>query len=66
MRDTQGFQYAAGDVTGTEPRLVSQNLPDSERTRGWVWFMVPENAELTEIAFDGPPPSFRVPLPAGS
>ena len=66
LRDTQGFQYAAGTVTGTEPRLVSQNLPNSERTRGWVWFMVPADAKLTEVAFDGPPPSFRVALPPGS
>jgi hypothetical protein len=66
LRDTQGFQYAAGDVTGTEPRLVSQNLPSNERTRGWVWFMVPIDTQLTEIAFDGPPPSFRVAIPSGT
>jgi len=62
LQDDRGFQYPAGDVTGTEPRLVSQNLPDSERTRGWVWFLVPIDAQPTQMAFNGPPPAFRVVL----
>lgn len=66
LRDSQGFQYAAGDVLGTEPRLVSQNLPNKERTRGWVWFMVPVETKLTELEFDGPSPTFRVTVPSGS
>ena len=62
LRDLRGFQYAAGDVTGTEPRLVSQNLPDAERSRGWVWFVVPSDAEPSELTFEGPPPVLRVGL----
>ena len=64
LRDDQGFQYSAGEVVGTEPRLVSQNLPSNERTRGWVWFMVPVETKLIELAFAGPSPSFRVALPS--
>lgn len=65
LQDNRGFQYPAGDVIGTEPRLVSQNLPDRERTRGWVWFLLPVDAEPFQMAFNGPPPSFRVPLASG-
>jgi len=66
LLDDRGFNYPAAVVQGTEPRLVSQNLPDSERTRGWVWFMVPEGAVVSEMIFDGPPPTFRVPVAPAS
>ena len=62
LRDVDGFQYAAGQVFGTEPRLVAQNLPDGERTRGWLWFMVPAGSSLLELAFEAPPPILRIPL----
>jgi hypothetical protein len=41
---------------------VSQNLPDGERTRGWVWFAVPEDVTIVEIRFVGPSPVFTVSL----
>jgi hypothetical protein len=66
LADSRGYLYRAGVVIGAEPRLVSQNLPNHERTRGWVWFETPSDAQPTEIAFDGPSPSFRVALPAES
>ena len=66
LRDSQGFLYQPGNGTGSEPRLVSQNLPANERTRGWVWFLVPNDAQPTDLTFNAPPPSFRVPLPAAS
>ena len=62
LLDSRGFNYPAGDVTGTEPRLVSQNLPDLERTRGWVWFMVPTDTQVASIVLEGPSPTFRIPL----
>jgi hypothetical protein len=65
LLDDRGFNYAAGDVQGTEPRLVSQNLPDLERTRGWVWFMVPADAVVSAMIFNGPIPTFRVPVSSG-
>lgn len=60
--DRERNEYRAGDVTGVRPRLVSQNLPDGERTRGWVWFAIPEGTEMAEIRFVGPRPVFRVPV----
>ena len=62
LRDTDGSEYRAGDYLGTEPRIVSQNLPDGERTRGWVWFGIPEAAQVAALVFVAPPPVLRVPL----
>jgi len=64
LRDEQGVEYTANAaVIGEEPKLVSQNLPDGERTRGWVWFTVPEGAAVTELRFVPAPPQLRVRLP---
>ena len=64
LRDEQGVEYpSSAAVVGAEPKLSGQNLPDGERTRGWVWFAVPENVVLTEMRFIAPPPQLRVPLP---
>ena len=66
LRDSRGFQYTAGETIGSEPRVVSQNLPDRERTRGWVWFLLPGDAEVTELVFEGPAPLLRVSIPSES
>jgi hypothetical protein len=64
LRDEQGSEYASSSaVVGAEPKLTGQNLPDGERTRGWVWFSVPDNAVITELRFIAPPPQLRVQLP---
>jgi hypothetical protein len=63
LKDETGTEFEAGRVIGSEPRLVSQNLPDGERTRGWIWFAVPEGTLPTQVIFTGPPPQFRVTLP---
>jgi len=64
LRDEQGVEYPAnGAVIGEEPKLVSQNLPDGERTRGWVWFSVPEGSVVTEVRFAPAQPQLRVQLP---
>jgi hypothetical protein len=60
LRDVDGVEYAAGPVVGEEPRLASQNLPEGERTRGWVWYAVPEASALSELRLVGPSPVFRV------
>jgi hypothetical protein len=66
LRDEQGVEYpTSAAVVGEEPRLTGQNLPDGERTRGWVWFAIPENAVITEMRFVAPPPQLRVQLPSG-
>jgi hypothetical protein len=62
LRDNQGVEYRAGEYIGTEPRLVSQNLPDGERTRGWVWFALPEGSEPSSLVFLAPSPTLRVRL----
>ena len=67
LRDEQGVEYPVNSgVVGAEPRLVSQNLPDGERTRGWVWFEVPQDAAITEVRFVPAPPQLRVQLPSPS
>jgi uncharacterized protein DUF4352 len=60
--DQDGIEYPAGDVTGSEPKLVAQNLPDGERTRGWVWYSLPTDAKVNEVRFYGPRPVFRIKL----
>jgi hypothetical protein len=62
LRDEQGVEYAGGSVAGSEPRLVGQNLPGGERTRGWLWFGVPKDVLLTELRLSAPSPQLRVPL----
>ena len=62
LRDADGTEYRAGEYLGTEPRIVSQNLPDGERTRGWVWFGIPQEAQLATIVFVAPPPVLRIDL----
>jgi hypothetical protein len=63
LRDAGGVEYTAGSVVGEEPKLVSQNLPEGERTRGWVWFSVPLDSPLSDLRFSGPVPTFRVAIP---
>ena len=64
LRDEQGSDYPSSSaVIGAEPKLTGQNLPDGERTRGWVWFSIPESAVITELRFVAPPPQLRVQLP---
>lgn len=62
IRDVDGIEYRADDYQGTEPRMMSQNLPDGERARGWVWFGVPQDAEISTILFVAPPPLLRISL----
>ena len=67
LRDEGGVEYQAStSVVGAEPRLTAQNLPGGERTRGTVWFVVPEGVQITELRFTAPPPQLRVALPVQS
>lgn len=61
-RDADGVEYPAGDYVGTEPDIVSQNLPNGERTRGWVWFGIPETTQIASIVFLAPRPVLRIPV----
>lgn len=60
IRDADGVEYAAGEYLGTEPRIVSQNLPDGERTRGWVWAAIPEGTDISSVVFIPPSPVMRI------
>lgn len=60
--DATGVEYRGGAAAGTEPFLGVRNLNGGDRSRGWVWFMVPEGAELAEIVYVAPTPLFRIAL----
>ena len=60
LRDSEGIEYQAGEYTGEEPRIVSQNLPEGERTRGWVWFGIPEAHQPVSIVFLPPRPVLKI------
>ena len=60
LRDSEGIEYQAGEFSGEEPRLVSQNLPEGERTRGWVWFGIPEAHQPLSIVYIPPRPVLRI------
>ena len=62
LRDAAGTEYRGGTAVGTEPFLSVRNLNGGERSRGWVWFTVPADADLVELVYVGPPPVFRVTL----
>lgn len=64
LRDEAGTEYRGGGAIGSEPMLNPRNLNPGERSRGWVWFILPEEAMPVEIVYVAPPPQFRVPLPA--
>ena len=60
--DSTGIEYRGGAAAGTEPFLGVRNLNGGDRSRGWVWFMVPENAVIAELIYVAPTPLFRIPL----
>ena len=60
--DAAGVEYRGGGAAGTEPFLGVRNLNGGDRSRGWVWFMVPEVADLVEIVYVAPTPLFRIAL----
>lgn len=60
--DSTGVEYRGGAAAGTEPFLGVRNLNGGDRSRGWVWFMVPETAEIAELIYVAPAPLFRIPL----
>ncbi len=63
LRDADGIEYRGGEYVGSEPRIVTQNLPVGEQARGWIWFGLPEQAVSTTLVFIAPPPVLRIELP---
>lgn len=62
MRDAAGVEYRGGAAIGAEPTINPRNLNPGERSRGWVWYVVPEATDPAEIVYVAPPPQLRVPL----
>lgn len=62
LRDAEGVEYPSVGVVGSDARILDINLIPGERARGWVWFAVPEEAELTELTYVAPSPRLSVPL----
>ena len=62
LRDAAGTEYRGGSAVGTEPFLSVRNLNGGERSRGWVWFIVPDGAQIVGVAYYGPPPVFAIAL----
>lgn len=60
--DADGFEYSSGAVAGSEPLLPSLNMLAGDRVRGWVWYAVPEAAQVVELAYVAPPPRLAVSL----
>jgi hypothetical protein len=63
IRDEAGVEYRGGGAIGTEPLISPRNLNPGERSRGWVWFLLPTAARPIEIVYVAPAPQCRVPLP---
>lgn len=62
VRDAAGVEYRGGAAIGVEPMINPRNLNPGERSRGWVWYVVPEASGLAEVVYVAPQPQFRVPL----
>lgn len=62
LRDDTGQEYRGGAAIGTGPMISPRNLNPGERSRGWVWFIVPEPTIPVEIVYVAPQPQFRIPL----
>ena len=64
LRDATGTEFRGGSAVGTEPFLSVRNLNGGERSRGWVWFILPEGSQIVGVAYYGPPPVFAIALDA--
>jgi hypothetical protein len=62
LRSADGIEYRGGSAIGMEPTVNPRNLNPGERSRGWVWFTVPDNAVASEIVYIAPQPQFRITL----
>ena len=60
LRDAAGVDYRGGSAIGTEPMISPRNLNPGERSRGWVWFILPSETQPVEVVYVAPAPQFRV------
>jgi hypothetical protein len=64
LRDAAGVEYRGGSAIGSEPMISPRNLNPGERSRGWVWFILPADISPIEIVYVAPAPQIRIPLPS--
>ncbi|HET9661334.1 MAG TPA: DUF4352 domain-containing protein [Thermomicrobiales bacterium] len=62
LRSADGVEYRGGSAIGMEPTANPRNLNPGERSRGWVWFTVPDAVSASEIVYFAPQPQFRIAL----
>lgn len=62
LRASDGVEYLPGRAAGPETTLNGRVIPPGEQSRGWLWFNVPEDVELTELVFIAQNPEFSLPL----
>lgn len=60
LRDSEGRDYAGGSASGTDLPMRTRELASGEVNRGWVWFAVPKDAEITLIYLIPPATEIRV------
>lgn len=59
---TSDKQEFTANAVGSEPRVFDINMRPGERTRGWVWFTLPDGAEASELLYNPPAPLLRIAL----
>lgn len=62
LRDTDSIEYLSGTVIGESSRILDINMLPGERARGWVWFAIPEGAEIADLTYVAPAPRLSVDL----
>jgi hypothetical protein len=62
LRDATGQEFRGGTAVGTEPFIAPRNLNGGERSRGWIWFTAPADAQIVEIVYVTPPAELRLPV----
>lgn len=62
LRATDGLEFTSGAAAGPETTLKARVLPPGDKTRGWLWFNVPDDAELTDLVFIAQSPEFSLSL----
>ena len=65
LRDRAGYEYRAGNTFGDAPALDGRTLNPGERARGWVWFAVSTESEISELLLIPSSPQFLIPIVEG-
>ena len=66
LLSADGTDYPAGGAAGSDPRLFDVNMMPTERVRGWIYCVVPNETVLSNLVYIPPAPQILVPLPESS